>query len=245
MIEALGVKVDYFATRPAGEPLILAIPCVGVDLARIEGHVSSEEKIRAARFRFVNDRKLYLVARATLRIVLGRIFQSNGVHVPLYFSDSGKPFLRNGPAFSISHSGGVVLVGFAWETEIGVDVEVLRAFPDIQSLATSCLAASELAELNRIDSVDQRAIRLLSFWTRKEAITKALGLGLALPFHSFSCLDQEGPRVIREEGAAVAKRQWSVLDWGLPASHIGAVAVAGPVQRYIRVTANTASFLLP
>jgi 4'-phosphopantetheinyl transferase len=245
MSDEYTAKVDFFATRPVGVPLILAISCAHADWARMERHVSPGERIRAARFRIANDRASYLVARATLRMVLGRIFQSDGIELPLQFSDSGKPFVRSGPAFSISHSVDVVLIGLVWGMEIGVDAEELRLLPDIQSLAAACLAASELAELNRIDNVNERTAQLLSFWTRKEAIAKALGLGLALPFDSFSCLNRGGPQAIRPDSAAVAKRAWTILDLTLPAPHVGAVAIAGTVHQCMHIATHVSSLPLP
>jgi 4'-phosphopantetheinyl transferase len=234
-------QVDRFATRQSEAPLVLAIACVGADVSRLETCVPMEERVRAARFRMANDRTLYLAARATLRMVLGRIFLVDGVHVPLHYSNAGKPLVRNGPSFSISHSGGVALIGLAWGTEIGVDVEVMRPLPDLQSLAASCLAATELGDLRRIDCTDRRAVQLLSIWVRKEAISKALGLGLALPFDSFSCRDGEGPMVIGQEGAAVAQWPWTVMDLALPAPHIGAVAIAAKVSGCTVIAANAKS----
>jgi 4'-phosphopantetheinyl transferase len=245
MFDEHRAKVDDFATRPRSVPLILSISCVGADLARMAANVSPEERIRAAQFRFADDHTRYLVARAALRSVLGRILQADGIRVPVHCSDSGKPFVPDGPSFSISHSGEVVLLGLAWDMEIGVDVEVLRPLPDIRSLAASCLSAPELDELDRAGGAEQQVIRLLSFWTRKEAISKALGLGMALPFDAFSCLDRESPELILPEGSAMARHPWTVLDLALPARHVGAVAIAGTVRQCVRITADSASLLFP
>lgn len=99
--------------------------------------------------------------RASLRgielVVLGaaRFGRRGPVIADLCFPAGGKPYLRGGPAFSVSHTARRVAVAFASRGEIGLDLEDLA-----ESGATRGTAAR------------------LSRWTATEAVLKAAGRGL-------------------------------------------------------------------
>lgn len=103
------------------------------------------------------------------------------------------------PATSISHSGNVVLCGLAREGRLGVDVERIRPRKDWEGLAGAVLHRVERQELAAL-SENLRWAGFYRAWTFKEALGKALGIGLALPFHRI-LISQEG---LLEEGSGIA-----------------------------------------
>lgn len=121
-------------------------------------------------------RRRWAVGRALLRSLIGL---SDGT-IDLATTPNGKPFLENGPHFSLATSGNLMLVGVCREAPIGVDIELIRdvAFPDNWPAVYPALAAMRRAE----HSDDGSAVRFLRAWTRLEAVTKRDGgrLGRAL-----------------------------------------------------------------
>ena len=99
----------------------------------------------------------------------------------------GKPAVRGGDLeFSVAHSGDLVAVAVA-TAPVGVDVEQLEERPrelgggDPDTLARLVLADEERAALASVHP-SGRAHAFLVAWTRKEAVTKAKGDGLRVPF---------------------------------------------------------------
>ncbi|MGH3328523.1 MAG: 4'-phosphopantetheinyl transferase family protein [Streptomycetales bacterium] len=79
---------------------------------------------------------------------------------------------------------------------VGVDVEGLRPDRDHLVLADHVLSPFERCALRRLPKVDQPA-GFLRYWTRKEAVLKASGDGLAVPLTTLvvSAAD-EPPRLL-------------------------------------------------
>ena len=120
---------------------------------------------RAARVRAIRHprtQRAMLAAGLLLCRVLGPRAEA------IQYTEEGKPYLRGGPQFSLAHGGDYAVLLMA-EDACGVDVEpidrarpgVARAFADGER--TAAASAAGFAKL----------------WTRKEAIAKAMGLGLS------------------------------------------------------------------
>lgn len=105
-----------------------------------------------------------------------RLFPWRGVE----WAAGAKPrFIGDAPAdFSISHSGGWVLVAVGGGNGIGADVESapFDAF-ESRSLVRRMCTPRELADAPR--DCDRRRLALAARWTAKEATLKATGEGLA------------------------------------------------------------------
>jgi 4'-phosphopantetheinyl transferase len=92
---------------------------------------------------------------------------------------------RTPAAVSLSHSGDVVVCGLAPSGLLGVDVERVRPRKQWDGLADFALHPDERSRLAELPE----AARWQGFyrvWTLKEALAKALGVGLALPFNRIS-----------------------------------------------------------
>ncbi len=91
---------------------------------------------------------------------------------------------------------------------MGVDLEPLREVPDLAGVAACAFRPGELSAF-RAAGGDSRAF--LRLWTRKEALLKALGIGLA-------GLDLPGP--------LPGEEQVEVVDLDVGLEHVAALAVA-------------------
>jgi 4'-phosphopantetheinyl transferase len=142
----------------------------------LDGH----ERERLTRLRRPADRARYLAAHALVRLALG----GDGTTAAALTFDRtcacgeqhGKPVLPGGPGFSLSHAGDLVGVAVRPDGAVGLDVEQVRSLTDIAAMAEHVHSPAELA---RDGAPDQETF--FRAWTRKEALLKATGEGLAEP----------------------------------------------------------------
>ena len=165
------------------------LTCSPYALAALEATLSSDEKIRAARFHFPRDRDSFIAARGILRQLLAGYAHIPPAKLNFATGPQGKPYLpaQNAPApitFNLSHSHGLALYAFAVGRELGIDLEFIR--PDIsgEEIATRYFAPEEVAELLALPA-EQRPEAFFLCWTRKEAYIKARGEGLQIPLTTF------------------------------------------------------------
>ncbi|HEV2254368.1 MAG TPA: 4'-phosphopantetheinyl transferase superfamily protein [Streptosporangiaceae bacterium] len=160
---------------------------------RLDGLLDDLERQRRAAYRREADRERFLVGCALAKTVIAACTGQRPAQVSFDRAcrqcgqPHGKPAVRGGsPEFSISHSGDLVAVAVA-TAPVGVDVEQLDGRErelgggDPVTLARMVLADEERAALAAVDPKG-RARAFLVAWTRKEAVTKARGDGLRVPF---------------------------------------------------------------
>ncbi len=143
--------------------------------------LSQDERDRAARFRFERDKRRYERRRSLLRLLLGRYLGIEPASVRFRYGPQGKPELAEsaGLQFNLSHSDGHVLFAFA-QTQVGVDLERIRADIDVDSVARAVFAPEEMRHLGALPP-GERVDAFYRCWTRREAYVKARGQGLSLP----------------------------------------------------------------
>jgi 4'-phosphopantetheinyl transferase len=149
--------------------------------------------------------------------------------VVLRRSRAGKPELKGSDLrVSLAHSGEVAVVAVTSGREVGVDVEVLRAGTETWSLSSHALTHSESERLEALP-VSQRSGAFLWMWTRKEALLKALGVGLALDPR---LIELEGQKIIAAAPELGQAHDWTLVDLPLP-GHAAALALRGPLARLL------------
>jgi len=161
--------------------------------------LSRNEQIRAARFQFARDRNRYIAGRGLLRALLGNYVDAAPSAIEFASNPHGKPSLADatlGVHFNLAHSGDVAIFAFARDHILGVDIESLDRAVDHDALALRFFSARENAELQTFP----RAVRnraFLTSWTCKEAVAKAIGLGLSLPLDQIEVtVGGDSPRVL-------------------------------------------------
>lgn len=158
--------------------------------------LDARERETADGFVFERDRRQYLVAHTFVRRVLAIETALPESELVIWRSSRGRPFLRvpagglprGGPGldFNLSHTNGYNLFGVVRGTPIGVDIE--RLDRDNRALRTiaQTFTRTEQAWVAEAEQGTPRGRRVIRLWTLKEAYAKARGLGLALPFDTFS-----------------------------------------------------------
>jgi 4'-phosphopantetheinyl transferase len=159
-------------------------------LGRLESSLSPEEKARADRFHFANDRNRFIVARGLLRELLGKYLQQTSASLEFSYGEHGKPSLSGGNAssglcFNLSHSAGLVVYAIARERNLGIDVEHVRPGSAGDDIAQRYFSSREVSDLRTLPP-EARVEGFFHCWTRKEAYLKATGMGLQIPLDSFA-----------------------------------------------------------
>lgn len=146
--------------------------------------LAPDELDRAARFVFERDRRRFILARSTLRLLVGRYLDLSPTQVIFQYGPHGKPALIEGQQsppglqFNVSHSGEYCLYAIAWGRQVGVDIEVIRSDVEYLSLAERFFTRREYEKLRHTSKQDQPE-RFFHYWTCKEAYLKARGLGIS------------------------------------------------------------------
>jgi 4'-phosphopantetheinyl transferase len=191
------------------------------------------ERERAKRFRFRRDRDFFVARRGALRQLLGGLLEVPGERLRFSVGPRGKPLLPGAPlSFNLSRSGAFALFAVAGGSEVGVDLERIRAIPDRDRIAERFFSPRELEALGALPP-HQRDEAFFLCWTRKEAYVKARGEGLSLPLDSFSVSLSAGDPDALLEGAP-ENSAWSLIDLSPGTSWAGAVAVRGRDWQLLR-----------
>jgi 4'-phosphopantetheinyl transferase len=141
--------------------------------------LSAHERERRDRYLSAEAASQFAAARHALRRLLGLRLDVDGARLRIDAGTHGKPFLPDHPQvrFSVTHAGALALIAFSDEAEIGIDLEYASSFAAASHLWPLACNASERRWLEQHPDQSERAFARL--WTRKEALLKALGTGLA------------------------------------------------------------------
>jgi len=204
-------------------------------VARLRSVLAPEERARADRYLFPEDRRKFIVARGVLRSLLGEYLRVPPHAVNFHYRVHGKPCVAppcaNPVLFNLSHSGELALLAFARDREIGVDVERLRPRENLLPLAERFFAATECAMLQGLTGESQLQ-GFFHCWTRKEAYIKAKGCGLSLPLHRFAVTlrPNEPARLLFADDEIDSGASWGLWNLDPAPGYVGALALEGPLQ---------------
>lgn len=155
------------------------------EVRSLRARLSDAERQRAGRFRFERDRRRFIVARARLRELLAARLGVRPEAVELVYGKNGKPGLAqryadSGWRFNVSHCDDVAVYAFSRSSDVGIDVEAIRAVSEADAIAARFFSRREHEAYSALSPRD-KPLGFLNCWTRKEAVAKALGDGLSMP----------------------------------------------------------------
>jgi 4'-phosphopantetheinyl transferase len=197
--------------------------------------LSSDESKQARRFRRPQDRWRFVARRAIRKTILGAYLECQADQVRIDHSAFGHPRLMPAEgesrlSFTTSHSHGVAVLALTTHGRIGIDIERLRPIPEASAIVGEHFTPRECDDFERLPN-SQRDALFLAIWTAKEALVKALGVGLSFPLDAIH-VSMDGDRPIglvvnhhsRECGV-----EW-VLHAGFPDSRFtGTIVTEHPV----------------
>ncbi|WP_184890400.1 4'-phosphopantetheinyl transferase family protein [Actinomadura livida] len=207
---------------PADDPGMRALLDDG-ERERYERFIRAEDKAR-----FVTGRFLARTALAEVTGLDPRAMRFS-TDCRLCAGAHGKPRLPGARVdFSLSHSGDRVVLVLAEGAEVGVDVE-RESDRDIDGLAKMVLSEPERAALA---AMPDRRRGFHAYWSRKEALLKATGHGLAAPMTAIRLTaPDEPPEVLEWDGeAAVSPVRLADLTPGPGYAAAAAVLTGRPLR---------------
>lgn len=108
-----------------------------------------------------------------LKSILSKHFNQNIVKI--IRTENGKPFLKNGPFFSISHSHEKIILALSFKHPVGVDIEYINPHLPFKKIAKKFFSPQDLT------TMDDSPESFYHIWTQKEAFVKLLGKGILMP----------------------------------------------------------------
>lgn len=185
---------------PAGIELYRLDLDVYADAHGLMQVLTPAERLRAGRFARRADRARFVQTRVAARRLLARRLGCRPCEVPVAEGLHGKPFVEGGgmqvPAFNVSHAGSHALVALASACEfphLGVDIERCREDLDVQAMLDLAFTPSERAQIAAGDSPSASSFYL--HWVGKEAVLKAIGVGVAEHLRCISIQPSESGRL--------------------------------------------------
>jgi 4'-phosphopantetheinyl transferase len=146
-------------------------------MAALEALLDPVEQERAERFRFDHDRERFVLGHGWLRELLGDYLQRDGSLIRMARGPYGKPYLeRKDLRFNFSDTKDAIAIAFTTGTEVGADVETLTRAVDHAAVSGHYFTEAETEAIAAAGTDAKR--RFLEFWTRKEAVLKASGVGI-------------------------------------------------------------------
>jgi len=202
---------------------------VGADAEeRLREKLAPDEMARAEGFANARGRRRFVVARGTLRTLLGGLLEERPQTLPIEAGPGGKPRLADAELrlhFNVSHSGDLALICIAEGFEVGVDLERLRPVPSGVEIAKRRFATAEARFVEKGGTTDGDR-RFLLCWTRKEALAKAMGSGLSFDLLSFAVpLEETGGIVSLGTPGDGRRQRWLLLDVPIGSKYVAALAL--------------------
>lgn len=179
-------------------------------LTRLSQLLTEDEQLKFSFFTRLRPKLHFLFGRLLLRKALDRL----GSVVPpeLSFSESGQPYFADHPDLSVSlaQSGEMVACALVSGTRAGVDVQEIKPVDWVQYQDSFQPQEWEFIRKN-----NHPLAAFYQLWARKEAVAKADGAGMGLPFETLDVL---------QENILVEDHTWNCVDLELGTGYTGALA---------------------
>lgn len=183
--------------------------------------------------------------RGLLRHLLGLRLGVAPTDLVFLTEAGGRPYLEctpgNRPAiFSLSHSHDIISIAISSSGPLGIDVECLRPGTDKDAIVRRFFKPVEREAWDRLPA-GAREAAFLRLWTRKEAVLKALGLGLTgLDRLSVSLEESLDRPVVWLADDPGASERWWCSSWSPASGYLTTLASIGnPAELSIRTWDST------
>lgn len=195
------ISADLYLLKPAQ---------IGADqLIELSSELSAEEHQHWHGIQQPGRRREYLLGRVLLRRMLAERLHCPTDELVFCNGPHGKPVLcSHAWQFNLSHSGDWLVLALCQQGPLGVDVEMGLRRRHILPLAKRFYAASEYAWLLSLPVQEQESA-FYRLWSRKEAVLKAQGDGIAAGLDKVCFVPEEGWRLDNR----LDDQSYQVQDW--------------------------------
>lgn len=145
---------------------------------RARTFLDRRELARAERFLHERDAKRNVLAHGLMRLLLAEATGQHPEQVAYRFGKFKKPYLagEHDVQFNLSDTKDALILAMTRGPEIGADVETMDRRVDHLAVADHYFTENEKALIFADKALGKR--RFLEFWTKKEALLKASGVGI-------------------------------------------------------------------
>jgi 4'-phosphopantetheinyl transferase len=175
--------------------------------------LDASEQARAEKFKNDLLRNRYVMVHGRLRNLLAQTLNESPEKISIKAAEHGKPYLVDTPelAFNLSHSADAMVIAVGWNCRLGVDIETFKPRSNLVALANKCFADEEIAYWNSLPEAE-KTVGFYRFWTRKEALVKATGRGIALGLNLCVINPENQATFLRVPADCEPASTWKLLD---------------------------------
>jgi len=150
------------------------------DMPALYKWLSDEEKKKADRFRLESDYLCFVSAHAFLRTELSKKLGLSPEKITITQVDHGKPYLLGRDVqFSLSRSKRLFVFTISNSDQLtGIDIEKLNLNFDIDEISKRHYSLQERTDVFSFVKRSDQQRSFFEIWTRKEALLKAIGIGI-------------------------------------------------------------------
>ena len=171
------------------------------DIPYFESVLSEDERHKVNSFRFLKNQRHYVISRGILRCLLGKYLGQKPQDIEILYGLWGKPCLSEEQSlyFNLSHSRDYVLYAMSSSYEVGVDLEYIDPYLNLDTMASNILSSPQELEYWKTVNKEEKVKAFFKLWVCKEAFLKASGKGWldrqhVLPLSVIAVLKRESKR---------------------------------------------------
>ncbi|WP_337865645.1 4'-phosphopantetheinyl transferase superfamily protein [Ignavibacterium sp.] len=196
--------------------------------------LSVDERKKIDQYKFPNDRKRASETFIYRRLIISNYLAVNPLMIEFNKTIFGKPVLiepqNSGLQFNYSHTERKFLFALSKNSEIGVDIEFIKAFTDIDSLSEKYFSNDEFSFYKALSTYELKLNFFYRVWTRKEALHKGIGTGINDEMKNISVIDNDDPNK-SELSIDFNNQIWQIEDLQLQDNFIGSIAYLSPIRK--------------
>lgn len=197
-------------------------------LEELHALLDPHERDRAARFVRQADHDRYVIGHGLLRSTLAQHTGIPAASIVFARGVYGKPVIPSADLhFNMSDTKDAVSLALHRTLPLGVDIETMQRSTDHERVGAHYFTAGEM---EAIAAAPDAKRRFLEFWTRKEAILKACGVGIMDDLHTLR-VDQAHNKLRIQHPAfrAMAAAAYHVHTWTVGNDHLVSLALPEPI----------------
>lgn len=213
------------------------------DIFNHQRYLSPDELTRASKYLSGKKSREFIITRSSLRNIIGYVLKTDPRQVGIAYTSSGMPLLdqswsHTDITFNVSHSHDLAIIGVSVNNIIGIDIEKIRDNIEFEKLTRRFFSQSEHQEIMKFKDTS-RLDAFFATWTRKEALVKATGTGIAYGLDKFDVsVDPDKPaELLNSRWQTECQSNWSLLNIDTQPNYKACLAVAGdmPDIRYWKI----------
>jgi 4'-phosphopantetheinyl transferase len=173
--------------------------------------LSDSEKERANRFKHDIDYNCYISAHALLRIEISKLLNVKARSIVFDKNENGKPLISGFDLpFSLSRNKNLFAFSIGRSNQyLGIDIEQIMEDIDFNTISQNYYSFKEQQFIFKYATIADQSRTFLEFWTRKEALLKAVGIGINTNLRNIQVL--EGENLIDLEELQINSNSFKIM----------------------------------